>query len=189
MSILAFREMTAQCLMGQYFKIVNPPKKQFLDASRFNENVKSSGVLYGYHAIAVAFLVCNIDQVRDGWDKPIHNFGELASSWCGDSVFIVSDDHGKANEFGLQTSTEQNPDRNLYWMAKEEFEDISYKAMAMLCNAREDIAEGLAQRAATREKSMVRVALGVIAGFFSWAIVWVGSEKLLSAISPEWFGA
>jgi hypothetical protein len=36
---------------------------------------------------------------------------------------------------------------------------------------------------------MVRIVLGVIAGFFAWAIVWVGSEKVLSAIWPEWFGA
>jgi hypothetical protein len=38
-------------------------------------------------------------------------------------------------------------------------------------------------------KSIVRIVLGVIAGFFAWAIVWVGSEKILSAIWPEWFGA
>jgi hypothetical protein len=36
---------------------------------------------------------------------------------------------------------------------------------------------------------MVRTVLGVIAGFFVWLIVWVGSEKILSAIWPEWFGA
>ncbi len=35
---------------------------------------------------------------------------------------------------------------------------------------------------------MVRIVLGVIAGFFVWAIVWVGSEKILSAIWPEGFG-
>ncbi|NUO80827.1 hypothetical protein HUU05_12165 [candidate division KSB1 bacterium] len=35
---------------------------------------------------------------------------------------------------------------------------------------------------------MVRIVLGVIAGFFAWAIVWFGSEKILSAIWPE-FGA
>jgi hypothetical protein len=35
---------------------------------------------------------------------------------------------------------------------------------------------------------MVRIVLGVIAGFFSWAIVWFGSEKILSAIWPA-FGA
>ncbi len=36
---------------------------------------------------------------------------------------------------------------------------------------------------------MVRIVLGVIAGFFAWAIAWFGSEKVLSAIWPEWFGA
>ena len=35
----------------------------------------------------------------------------------------------------------------------------------------------------------MRIVLGVIAGFFVWSIVWVGSEKILSAISPEGFGA
>jgi hypothetical protein len=36
---------------------------------------------------------------------------------------------------------------------------------------------------------MGRIVLGVIAGFFAWAIVWFGSEKILSAIWPEGFGA
>jgi hypothetical protein len=36
---------------------------------------------------------------------------------------------------------------------------------------------------------MVRIVLGGIAGFFAWSIVWVGSEKVLSAIWPAWYGA
>ena len=36
---------------------------------------------------------------------------------------------------------------------------------------------------------MLRIVLGVITGFFAWVIVWFGSEKLLSAIWPEGFGA
>jgi len=36
---------------------------------------------------------------------------------------------------------------------------------------------------------MVRIVLGVVAGFVSWAIAWFGSEKVLSAIFPEGFGA
>ena len=35
---------------------------------------------------------------------------------------------------------------------------------------------------------MLRIVLGVIAGFFAWLIAWVGSEKILSAIWPA-FGA
>lgn len=36
---------------------------------------------------------------------------------------------------------------------------------------------------------MARIVLGVIVGFVSWAIVWVGSEKMLSAIWPASYGA
>ena len=35
---------------------------------------------------------------------------------------------------------------------------------------------------------MLRIVLGLIAGFFAWMIVWVGSEKIVSAIWPA-FGA
>ncbi len=36
---------------------------------------------------------------------------------------------------------------------------------------------------------MIRIIAGVIAGFFAWVIVWVGIEKILSAIWPESYGA
>lgn len=36
---------------------------------------------------------------------------------------------------------------------------------------------------------MIRMILGIIAGFVAWSVVWLGSEKVLSAISPAWFGA
>jgi hypothetical protein len=35
---------------------------------------------------------------------------------------------------------------------------------------------------------MMRIVLGVIAGFVAWTIMWVGSEKILSAIFPEGYG-
>jgi undecaprenyl pyrophosphate phosphatase UppP len=31
---------------------------------------------------------------------------------------------------------------------------------------------------------MVRIVLGVVTGFFAWLIIWVGSEKILSALWP-----
>lgn len=36
---------------------------------------------------------------------------------------------------------------------------------------------------------MLRIVLGAIAGFIAWVMAWVGSEKILSAIFPEGFGA
>ena len=35
---------------------------------------------------------------------------------------------------------------------------------------------------------MLRIVMGVIAGFIGWMILWVGSEKILSAVWPA-FGA
>jgi hypothetical protein len=135
--------------MGQYFKIVNPAKKQCIDAGKFNENVKSSGILRGNHGAAVALLVCNLDQVRDSRGNLRHDFGPLAGSWCGDPIYVVGDEQTEPDVFGINTSTIENPDRNLYWMAEEGFEDISYKAIAMLCEGRDGFAEEIAERAAT----------------------------------------
>lgn len=36
---------------------------------------------------------------------------------------------------------------------------------------------------------MVRIVVGVIAGFVAWAMLWFGGERILSAIWPEGFGA
>lgn len=35
---------------------------------------------------------------------------------------------------------------------------------------------------------MLRIVLGVIVGFVAWTVMWVGSEKILSAIFPERYG-
>ena len=36
---------------------------------------------------------------------------------------------------------------------------------------------------------MLRIILGVIAGFIAWSILWVGSDQLLHTFSPGWYGA
>jgi hypothetical protein len=36
---------------------------------------------------------------------------------------------------------------------------------------------------------MLRIILGVIAGFIAWSILWVGSDQLLQTFSPRWYGA
>jgi hypothetical protein len=36
---------------------------------------------------------------------------------------------------------------------------------------------------------MLRTTLSVVAGFFTWIVVWIGIEKMLSAIFPVAYGA
>ena len=127
--------------MGQYFIFVNPAKRQFLDADKFSEGVKSYSVLYGYHAYAIAVLVCNLAEVE-------HSYGQLAGSWYGDPVIVAGDDEGEPDAYGIKTSTLENPERNLYWKASEEFEDISCRAVAMLSIGRKGFADEIVARAA-----------------------------------------
>ena len=35
---------------------------------------------------------------------------------------------------------------------------------------------------------MLKIVLGVIAGFVAWSILWVGSDQLLISFSPGWYG-
>lgn len=36
---------------------------------------------------------------------------------------------------------------------------------------------------------MLKIVLGVIAGFVAWSILWVGSDQVLMMASPTWYGA
>lgn len=106
--------------MGEYFLVVNPVKKQYLNARRFGENVKRSGILNGKHAMALGLLLCD--------SKGEH---PLFGSWVGDPV-MVAGDYSNPNPAGIQTSTEETPTRNLNDVAREEYEDISRDAIIML---------------------------------------------------------
>ena len=35
---------------------------------------------------------------------------------------------------------------------------------------------------------MLRIILGVVAGFVAWSIIWVGSDQVLMSLSPGWYG-
>jgi hypothetical protein len=154
--------------MGQYFKIVNPAKRQYIDAIRFSENIKASGYMRGYHAVAVALLVCQALEVP-------HRYGSLAGSWFGDPVIAAGDDYGQPDQYGFTTSTETDPERNLNQMAREEFEDISYQAVAMLCQGREGFADEIATSAAAAPSRHLFVQLGNV-------VMLVGCEPLEEAL-------
>ena len=36
---------------------------------------------------------------------------------------------------------------------------------------------------------MLKIVLGVIAGFVAWSILWVGSDQVLMVSAPTWYGA
>jgi hypothetical protein len=161
--------------MGQYFIIVNPVKRQYIDAIRFSENIKASGYMRGYQTLVVALLVCNGVEVH-------HTYGPLAGSWCGDPVIAAGDDHGQADQYGIKTSTDADPTRNLNRMAHEEFEDISYQAIAMLCRGREGFAQ---EGGSARDDVWAGVAEALPAGISEVRPLQQWSERLSLSTAPR----
>lgn len=161
--------------MGQFFHIVNPQKKQYISASTFEENSKASGVFAGLHGYAVALLVCKSNEV--GRVK-----NSLAGMWFGDEIYVVGDDYGKPNAYGIETSTPEKLWRNLYSLADEEYEDISLKVIALMCEWNEGWCEEFVQRAVDGWHHML-ICLGNV-------VFTVGCEpleqKLDEQIGKDW---
>ena len=110
--------------MGQYYKIVNIKKKQYITPHTFGDGSKlmefsmsANGVLAG-----LAILLAD-GNGRGGGDLGSEN--DIVGSWAGDNIVIAGDyaDDGKFVK---------DADRNLYHIASIEGEDISLKVLEAL---------------------------------------------------------
>jgi hypothetical protein len=133
--------------MGAYHNVVNPAKRQFLDMG-----TKHSVLLYGAYAEFVALLL---------WDE--HRSEEwpfaLIGSWAGDTIYLTSDEEfativRSETEYVLpyciDTRTPAKPERNLWSMALEEFEEISANMIALVYEFRPAVYEEFVGRATAR---------------------------------------
>ncbi len=111
--------------MGTYYLVVNPVRRQYLNPARFGEAVKFSSVLRGDYCIASLMLL-----VADCFRRDLTSF---QGAWLGDPVILAGDDSGLPGPGRLITATPEDAGRNLHAMAKAEFTDISYRALAELC--------------------------------------------------------
>jgi hypothetical protein len=112
--------------MGQYYKIVNIKKKQYISPHIFGDGSKlmefsmsANGVLSG-----LSILLAD-GNGRGGGDLGSEN--DIVGSWAGDNIVIAGDyaDDGKFVK---------DADRNLYHVASNEGEDISIKVLDALCD-------------------------------------------------------
>jgi len=114
--------------MGQYYKIVNVKKKQYITPHTFGDGAKlmefsmsSSGVLAG-----LAILLAD-GNGRGGGDLNSEN--PIVGSWAGDNIVVAGDyaDDGK---------WVKDTDKTLYAVADEQGEDISIEVLDALCDDR-----------------------------------------------------
>jgi len=157
--------------MGEYFLIVNPVKCQYLDAIRFGESIKRGGWFQGKHGIAVALLLL---------DTQMRPPTSLVGSWVGDSV-IVTGDSAAPHTALLQTATVEEPKRNLYATASEEFEDLSHRAIVMVFEERQESIEEFVNRA--KEQRSLLVELGDIVFYLKYHPLELALKRL---IGPDW---
>ena len=110
--------------MGQYYKIVNIKKKQYIspyifgDGSKLMEfSMSANGALAG-----LAILLAD-GNGRGGGD--LHSENDIVGSWSGDNI-VVAGDYADAGKFVKE------PEQNLYEVASSEGEDISIKVLDAL---------------------------------------------------------
>jgi len=118
--------------MGQYYKVVNKTKKQYLCPWTFGNGAKlmefvsdGTGVLQG-----LGILLAE-GNGRGGGD--LHSDNYLIGSWAGDEVFISGD----------------YADSELYHEAENKYKDISIDVYACLCE--DDWFRGQAEKRFTEE--------------------------------------
>ena len=107
--------------MGQYYKIVNIKKKQYITPHTFGDGAKLMefsmsriGVLSG-----LAILLAD-GNGRGGGDLGSDN--PIVGSWAGDNI-VIAGDYADPGKFVKEQ------DKNLYLVATEEGEDISLKVL------------------------------------------------------------
>jgi hypothetical protein len=112
--------------MGQYYKIVNIKKKQYITPYTFGDGSKlmefsmsANGVLAG-----LAILLAD-GNGRGGGD--LNSDNPIVGSWSGDNI-VIAGDYADTGKFV------KHPDRNLFDVANQEGEDISIKVLDALCD-------------------------------------------------------
>jgi len=112
--------------MGQYYKIVNIKKKQYISPYTFGDGSKlmefsmsANGVLAG-----LAILLAD-GNGKGGGDLNSNN--PIVGSWSGDNI-VIAGDYADDGKWVKET------DRNLYAVASEQGEDISIKVLDALCD-------------------------------------------------------
>lgn len=103
--------------MGQYFKIVNITKKEFIDIDELGENNKLSFVGKGLNGIALGRLLTSHGESDELWWKSNGNplkDNIYIGAWAGNSI-IISGDEDQADTNDFITSTIEERDLNLYY--------------------------------------------------------------------------
>ena len=112
--------------MGQYYLIVNLDKKQFLHPHKCGDGLK----LLEFGCSAIGTLTALVVLLADGNNRgggDLRSDNPVIGSWAGDRIVVAGDyaDQGKFTS---------DPDRNLFCVATDEYQDISRQALRAMAD-------------------------------------------------------
>lgn len=120
--------------MGQYYRIVNPAKRQYLKPSTFGDSLKlqafgnaSYGTMY-----ALALLLAS-GNGQGGGD--LHSNNALIGSWAGDPIYVLGDYSDEIVELEGVENPRQHTLNTMIHMKKYKFKDISEKMIKLIAEA------------------------------------------------------
>lgn len=120
--------------MGQYYKIVNPAKRQYLNPSNFGDSLKLQafgnapyGTMY-----ALALLLAS-GNGQGGGD--LHSNNSLIGSWAGDPIYVLGDYSDEIVELEGVANPRQHTLNTMIHMKKYKFKDISDKMIKLIAEA------------------------------------------------------
>ena len=112
--------------MGQYYRIVNIKKKQYITPHIFGDGSKLMEFSMSRNGVLTGLAILLADgNGRGGGD--LHSTNPIVGSWAGDNIVITGDyaDEGKFVK---------EQDKNLYQLSGIEGEDVSLKVLDALCD-------------------------------------------------------
>ena len=117
--------------MGQYHRIVNLDKREYLNPPRFHEGTKLWEFAGGQTTVALVFLLA-AHNGRGGGDMPKHN---LAGSWAGDRIAIVGDYEDESDTISLKDLFPELVDGEtscIYGATEDHFKDVSAAVLELI---------------------------------------------------------
>jgi hypothetical protein len=110
--------------MGQYYKIVNIKKKQYITPHTFGDGAKLMEFSMSANGVMAGLAILLADgNGRGGGD--LNSDNPIVGSWAGDNI-VVAGDYADTGKFVKEV------EENLYSVATNEGEDISIKVLETL---------------------------------------------------------
>ena len=120
--------------MGQYYKIVNPAKRQYLNPSQFGDMLKLGAFGNSQYGTMFALSVLLASGNGEGGGD-LNSKSPLIGSWAGDPIYVLGDYSDETVEIEGVANLKGDTLNTMLHKKKYKFKDISQKIIAVIAQA------------------------------------------------------